>query len=70
MSWSQKNPPTTPRPDPPAGSLTARWDRDTERRHAALDLALRWNIGAGGGKSASAVTEAAEVFLKFMTDKS
>jgi hypothetical protein len=49
---------------PPA---PARWDRETERRYSALELALRWSTSAGGGKSPSTVIEAAEEFFQFLS---
>jgi hypothetical protein len=61
----QEKPPTDPRPDPPAGSVSARWDRETERRYAALELAIRST--EGGTREPAEITVVAEEFFQFLT---
>ena len=64
MSYPQESSPTGPRPQPPVGPV-ARWDRETERRHAALTLA----VTHCDGYPAMDVVEMAEKFYEFLTKK-
>lgn len=59
--YVQENPPTEPRPAPPV----ARWDRETERRYAALELAIKASMGAS--REPADITVVAEEFFQFLT---